>query len=242
MSETLELAVFSLVALVGLGLLTANSLLRVPRWLDPNEKLKDNEPDRYGDPALKANWKRLTAYSVISGLLFGITALVLNSIYGWHQQGIVFATLGGYIFFQALFTDFRLRNVDRWGQRIANILSFAVGAYILSAYGNETNWVLYLSAIAATFAIGLIPGVGNSDGRAFMFLVIATYPVASISGIQWAAIFYLGAIILYYLGMSVYHKEFRIKGLLTKFSFPLVPLIVGPALIVVLIGRLFPGF
>lgn len=229
MSETLELAVFSLVALVGLGLLTANSLLRPPAWVEK-------------DQALQANWKRLNSYSAATGMLFGIAALVLNSSFGWHQQSIVFASLGGFVFFQALFTDFRLRLVDRHGQRIANFIAFGVGIYVLSQFGSQFDWLVYLAFVAATFAIGLLPGVGNSDGRAFIFLVLASFPVAGISGMQWSAILFLGAIIVYYLGMSIWQREFTLKGLFTKVSFPMVPLIMVPALIVTLSGRLFPGF
>jgi Flp pilus assembly protein TadB len=242
MAPSLELAVFGLISLVGLGLLTANSLLRSFKWLDPNPSLKDDDPARNGDAALKANWKRLTVYSAVTGVIFGLAALVVNSIYGWNQQSIVFASLGGYVFFQSIFTDFRVRNVDRHGQRIANFLALATGAYILSLYGSQFDWLVYLAFVAATFAIGLLPGVGNSDGRAFVFLVLATYPVAGIAGMQWSAVLFLVTIIAYYLGMSIWKREFTFKGLLTKVSFPMVPLIMVPALLVTLIGRLFPGF
>lgn len=229
MSETVELAVFGLISLLGLGLLTANSLLRPPAWVEK-------------DQALKANWQRLNAYSALTGFLLGMAALSLNNAFGWNNQSIVFASLGGFIFFQALFTDFRLRLVDRHAQRIANFIALGVGIYVLSQFGSQFDWVVYLAFVAATFAIGLLPGVGNSDGRAFIFLVLASYPVAGISGMQWSAILFLVAIIVYYVAMSIWQREFTFKGLFTKVSFPMVPLIMVPALIVTLSGRLFPGF
>lgn len=229
MSETVELAVFGLISLLGLGLLTANSLLRPPVWVEKDE-------------ALQANWQRLNVYSALTGFLLGMGALFLNNTFGWNNQSIVFASLGGFIFFQALFTDFRLRLVDRHGQRIANFIALGVGIYVLSQFGSQFDWLVYLAFVAATFAIGLLPGVGNSDGRAFIFLVLASYPVAGISGMQWSAILFLGAIIVYYVAMSIWQKEFTFKGLFTKVSFPMVPLIMVPALIVTLSGRLLPGF
>lgn len=229
MSETVELAVFGLISLLGLGLLTANSLLRPPAWVEKDE-------------ALQANWQRLNVYSALTGFLLGMGALSLNNTFGWNNQSIVFASLGGFIFFQALFTDFRLRLVDRHGQRIANFIALGVGIYVLSQFGSQFDWLVYLAFVAATFAIGLLPGVGNSDGRAFIFLVLASYPVAGISGMQWSAILFLGAIIVYYVAMSIWQKEFTFKGLFTKVSFPMVPLIMVPALIVTLSGRLLPGF
>lgn len=229
MSETVELAVFGLISLLGLGLLTANSLLRPPVWVEKDE-------------ALQANWQRLNVYSALTGFLLGMGALFLNNTFGWNNQSIVFASLGGFIFFQALFTDFRLRLVDRHGQRIANFIALGVGIYVLSQFGSQFDWLVYLAFVAATFAIGLLPGVGNSDGRAFIFLVLASYPVAGISGMQWSAILFLGAIIVYYVAMSIWQKEFTFKGLFTKVSFPMVPLIMVSALIVTLSGRLLPGF
>ena len=229
MSETVELAVFGLISLLGLGLLTANSLLRPPVWVEKDE-------------ALQANWQRLNVYSALTGFLLGMGALFLNNTFGWNNQSIVLASLGGFIFFQALFTDFRLRLVDRHGQRIANFIALGVGIYVLSQFGSQFDWLVYLAFVAATFAIGLLPGVGNSDGRAFIFLVLASYPVAGISGMQWSAILFLGAIIVYYVAMSIWQKEFTFKGLFTKVSFPMVPLIMVPALIVTLSGRLLPGF
>lgn len=229
MSSTIELVVFSLTAVLGLGLMATNSLLRYPEWLERDE-------------ALKTNWRRLTGYSVITGALFGTGALLLNLLAGWNQQSVVFASLGGYIFFQSMFTDLRLRRVDRWGQRIANVISLAVGCYVLSQYGTEVNWIIYLSFVAATFAIGLLPGVGDSDGRAFMFLVIATYPISAIAGLQWSAILFLACLIVYYVGMSIWKREFSIRGLFTKVSFPMVPIIILPVLIVTMFGRALPGF
>lgn len=229
MNNALELAVFSLVSLLGLGLLTANSLLRKPTWLEK-------------DAALAANWRRLTYYSLAVGVIFGGAATLLNGIYGWNNQSILFASVGGFILLQSIITDFRLRLVDRHGQRIANFFALAGGVYVLSRYGSEFDWLVYCAFIAATFAIGLLPGIGNSDGRAFVFLVLASFPVAGIAAMQWSAVLFLVSLIIYYIGLSIWQRQFSLKGLLTKVSFPLVPVIMVPALVVTLVGRSLPGF
>ena len=219
-----ELVAYILVSLVGLGAMVANSLRRTPEWLD--------EP-------LRENWGRLTAYSAIAGALLGGASFALSATMGWGQQGIVFASLGGYMFFQSLFTDFRVFHVERWGGNIALILSLATGCYIIATRGSEVDWIVYGGFVVGMFAIGMLPVVGNSDGRAFVYLAASAYPVGGIAGFQLAAIAYLVTVLLYFLGSRLRRGRNFFKGLLSeREKFPLVPIIMLAALLAVFCSRL----
>jgi len=229
MTAPWEMVIFSLLGLLGVGLQTTISLLRKPTWVSE-------------DPALDANWKRLSIYSGVAGVVFGLGALALSLANGYHGQAITFAAVGGYVFFQSLFTDLRVRYVDRWIMRIGNVFAAAAGALIISTYGGETDWVLYVVFTVAAVAIGFLPGIGDSDGRAFTFLVLAAYPTTAIAGIQWAALLIVVSISVYYIGYSIWKKSFSLKGILSKISFPMVPIVILPVLVVVLFGNQLPGF
>ncbi len=229
MSAPWEMVVFSVLGLLGVGVQTTISLLRKPNWVKE-------------DAALDANWKRLALYSAGAGVLFGLAALTLSLVQGFHGQAVAFAAVGGFVFFQSLFTDFRLRYVDRWIMRVANVIAAITGAIILSSYGGELDWVLYVVFTVAAIAVGFLPGIGDSDGRAFTFLVLAAYPTSAVAGIQWAALLIVVSISVYYIGYCFWKKSFSLKGLLSKVSFPMVPIVILPVLVVILFGNQLPGF
>lgn len=225
MSYPLEVAVFTLVGFLALLGLTATSLFHRPSWL-------------YEDPALEAHWKKLVIYSFISGLLCGILGLVLSLSYELHGQSILFGAVLGYLTFQAFFTDFRVRYVDRWVLRLGSFFIFLGAFYILYNYGEQVDWLLYLTMVACAFGLGFLPGIGDSDGRAFGLLVLAVYPTASLRGLQLALILVVVVIFAYTLGALLVKKNFSFKSVFSKLSFPMVPLTLLPALLVSLGGFL----
>lgn len=223
-----ELVTYSLMALLGLAGMVTNSLLRSPEWLR-------------GDEVLARNWSKIAWGSFASGVFLGGLAFALNNLNHWGQQSIVPASLGGYILFQSIFTDFRLRRVDRWGQRIANLLTIGAGAIVLANYGYESDWIIYGGFLVGMFALGFFPGIGDSDGRAFVFLVAATYPIAALPGLRWCAILYLVLTVIYYIVHVLRKRVNPLKSAISlKINYALVPVIMTATMIPILIGRLLP--
>lgn len=223
-----ELVIYSLMALAGLAGMVTNSLLRSPKWLEK-------------DPTLQKNWRKLTWGSLVTGALLGALAFLLNSVNEWGQQSIVPASLGGYLLLQSIFTDFRLRRVDRWGQRIANALTIGAGCIVLLNYGYEADWIIYGGFLVGMFALGFFPGIGDSDGRAFVFLVAAVYPIAALPGLRWAAILYLVLTIAYYLAHVIRNRVNPFKSAISlKINYALVPVIMLATMLPILLGRVLP--
>lgn len=220
-------AVFGLLGILGLGGQIAVSYYRRPSWLSEDE-------------ALESNWNRINLYSGLTGLSFGLLATVLALVNGEHGQSIAFAMVGGYVLFQSIFTDMRLRYVDRWIMRFANLVAVIAGVLILSEFGSSSDWVFYLVFTIAAFATGYLPGIGESDGRAFAFLVLASYPVAATNGVKWSIILMIASIFVYFIAHSIWKKNLSFSGIFTKVSFPMVPLIIFPVLIVILFGQQLP--
>lgn len=229
MTQPWELVVLAALGLIALGALTTSSLLRRPTWLAE-------------DPQLAANWGKLSWLSGLSGLIAGLIALGLVLAQGLHGQSIPLAAVLGFSVTHTLVTDFKLRYADRWTLRLASLVAFVVGCYILATYGIETDWLFYLVFAVAARAIGLLPGVGESDGRAFLLLVLATYPVAAFAGLQWSILLSVATVTLFFVIQAIRTKQFSPRILLAKFSFPMVPLVLAPALLVVLLSPWLPSF
>ena len=224
MNEILETIFFISLGLLGLGGMLAFSLLRRPTWVAEAKELE-------------SNWTLLAWQSVLSGLILGSVAFFVALKNDWLMQSVPMALVGGYLFFQSLFTDFALRYVDRWILRVANLTAGLVGIYVLSTRGLEHDWLLYGSFAAVAFAIGLLPGIGDSDGRAFLFLILSTYPIMAIAGLQYAFLGMLACIVIYFISYSIWKGKFTFRGLMTKMSFPMVPLIIFPSVMVAIFGR-----
>ena len=229
MNHTVEMAVYALIGLLGLFAQAAISLKRHPKWLIEDEKLKKN-------------WDRLAIYSAIVGGFSTALAASVSTLYDLHGQAVAFAGPIGFALFQGFFTDVRIRYVDRWTLRVPMFTSLVTGIIVLSQYGVESDWVFYLALTAAAFGIGFLPGIGDSDGRAFTILVLSCYPTAAIGGIQWAFVLMIVAIVIYYVATSARKGTFNFKKLFTKISFPMVPLILAPAWVVSIFGSFLPQF
>lgn len=229
MNPVIEMVVYGGIGLLGLALQTTISLLRKPRWL-------------IEDKSLEANWSRLAIISAIIGLVIMILALAISLSMNLHGQALAFAGPVGFAVAQSFVTDLRVRYVDRWTLRIAALASLAAGILVLSLYGVESDWVIYLVFAAVTLGIGFMPGIGDSDGRSFSILVLACYPTAAIPGLKWAFALIIVAVIVYYVVRSIREKNWNFRKLFAKLSFPMVPLILTPTLIVVLFGIFLPQF
>lgn len=221
------MALWAVIGVLGVAAQGAISFFRKPNWASKS-------------PGLDANWKRLAIYSTIAGVLFILADLALVITNNFHSFTLVYVGVVGFVFFQSLITDLSLRYVDRWIMRVANLITLAMSVFLMYTYGTETETVIFaVFAIVAT-AILFLPGVGDSDGRAFQLMIFTLFPLYGIDGIKYGLLGMLAAIIIYYLAKSILSKEWALNKLFTKMSFPMVPLIVGPVLLVLIFGRWIP--
>lgn len=225
MNSTVELVIYSLIGLIAVAVQGAVSYRYRPSWL---------EEDTY----LDENWRKIANQAIAAGAVAVVVGLLISLAFGLRGQAAAFGGPIAFAVVQSFYTDLRVRYADRWILRVAMVSSLFAGSLVLALHGTELDWVIYLSAAAVAFALGLFPGVGQSDGRAFTILVLATYPTIGIMGLQTALVGMVIAIAAYYGISSAIKKEFTFKGLMTKVSFPMVPLILAPTLFVALFGKL----
>lgn len=223
------MVLWAALGILGVAAQGAISYFRKPSWVTESE-------------GLNQNWRRLAIYSTITGVLFVFADLALVATN--KLPGFTVALVGvlGYLVFQSLFTDFTLRRVDRMVMRVATFGSFTLSLYLLFTYGSELNRVIFaVFAIAATATLYL-PGVGDSDGRSFQLMIFTLYPIFGLTGLKAALVGMLAATVIYYIASSIIGKSWRLKQLLVKVSFPMVPLILTPVLLILLFGWWIPTF
>lgn len=223
------MVLWAALGILGVAAQGAISFFRKPHWTSENE-------------GLDKNWKRLAIYSTIAGVLFLLADYALIVVNDFHPFTLVYVGVIGFLVFQSFITDVTLRYVDRWVMRAAILVTLAMSIFLMIGYGSETDKVIFAVLFIATLAIGLLPGIGDSDGRAFQLMILALFPLYGVDGIKLALIGMLASIIIYYISYSLYKGEWAFKKLLTKLSFPMVPLILTPVLLVLLFGRWIPTF
>lgn len=223
------MAFWAAIGILGVAAQGAISFLRKPNWTSQNT-------------GLDSNWKRIALYSTIIGVLFVLGSIPLVLANALYPFSLVLVGIVSFLVFQSFITDFTLRYVDRWIMRIANLIALALGVYLMISYGTETEIVIFTVFTVVAFAIGFLPGIGDSDGRAFQLMILALFPIYGVDGIKLALMGMILSIIGYYVAYSSYKKEWEFKKLFTKLSFPMVPLILTPVLIILLFGRWIPTF
>ena len=223
------MVLWAALGILGVAAQGAISFFRKPAWVSKSE-------------ALDKNWKRLAVYSTIVGLLFVLVDSLLVTFNNLPGFTITLVGVVGFLVFQSIFTDFTLRYVDRMVMRVATFGALAMSIYLLFTYGTELERVIFtVLAIFATATIYL-PGVGDSDGRSFQIMIFTLYPVFGLNGIKSALVGMLLATLIYYIACSIRDRNWKLKQLLVKVSFPMVPLILTPVLLILLFGRWIPTF
>lgn len=216
------------IGILGVAAQGAVSFFRKPEWVSKSE-------------SLDKNWRRVALNSAAAGFLLIVLDLAIVEINGFNGFSMVLVGVIGYVVYQSFVTDLKLRYVDRWIMRIANAFALGLAIYLMLTYGTEAEIVVFvIFAIVATGII-FLPGIGDSDGRAFQLMVFSLIPLYGIDGISFALIGMLASLIIYYTAHSIYTKEWAFSKLFTKTSFPMVPLILTPVLFILLFGRWLPG-
>lgn len=225
MNSTAELAIYIAIGVIAVAVQGAVSYRYRPSWLNEDQYLSDN-------------WRKIANQSIIAGALGVLAGVVVTLAFDLRGQAAAFGGPIAFAVAQSFHTDFRVRYVDRWILRVAMLSSLATGCVVLALHGIELDWVIYLAAAVVAFGVGFLPGIGESDGRAFTILALSVYPTIGVLGFQVALIGMVIALALYYIITSIRTKSLTLKGLMTKVSFPMVPLILAPTLLVVLFGKL----
>lgn len=185
---------------------------------------------------LAPQWTKINIGSTVTALIAGVVALFGYYDYIWAYQGlaVLVAGLMGHMFFQSIFTDFQLRLVDRRIFRIANLTAAAGGLAFVLAFSNEQNLILYIALVLVATAFTFIPRIGQSDVRAFQLVLLGTFPIIGIPGFTWSLLLYGAFILAFSIHQLVKKKKFSLSFLLTKVDIPMVPLLLGPTLIILM--------
>lgn len=195
-----------------------------------------SHPEWLAEGKLLPSWKKINSLSMIAGILVSaIVYFVLydSSIISYKGIASLSAGLLTFVLGQTIFTDGFQRLADRRILRFANVLSLAVGLWFLISYDSYFMILIYvLFALFASIVV-FLPGIGMSDGRAIQLIVLSVFPVVGIEGFQIGILLFVPIILLYGLIIAIKNKS--LKGLFTKISVPMVPLMLAPFLTVVLI-------
>lgn len=211
-----------LLVLLPVVFMTLFSLFKRPSWIQ--------------DSVLSPQWKKINI-----GSLLGAIVLSAASYFWIHSSFIIefkivnslAISLLVFIFGQTFFTDGWLRLADRRILRIANLTSLIVGLFFMLVFGNSTLIIIYLIFALLATIIVFLPMIGASDGRAIQLIVLSTFPILGFERLQWGILLFLPILALYWIFNAVKNKS--IKGLLSKISVPMVPLMLAPFIIVLML-------
>jgi len=206
--------------LVGEALVTLlyhNSLKRVPEWISEN--------------SMETSWVTYNKRACYISTFF----IILSSVLYYNKMGILSSILAtlfigsvSYLLVQSLLTDLKLRLVARKPQEISIIsLFFIAGVYTSIVLGIPNLITFTLLAITGIMLV-LLPLMGASDGRAFMLILIGSFPLIGLNGILYTALSIISLFLIIAVFIAIYKKSM-------KFTIPAVPIILFPSLIITLI-------
>jgi len=198
------------------------SLAKPPSWLK--------------DSVLFPHWFKINMGSLVFSIILAAVSYFLiheNFIAEFKIVHTLAISLLTFIFGQTIFTDGWLRLADRRILRIANVLSLICGIGFLLIFGNQTMIMIYILMFLLATVIVFLPMIGTSDGRAIQLIVLATYPTLGLDRMQWGIIVFVPVILIY--GLVVAIKNKNIKGIFTKISVPMVPLMLAPFILVLML-------
>lgn len=195
-----------------------------------------SHPEWLKEGRLLPHWSKINFFAVL------FSAFVSGIVYYWLYADFILqyktiASLSGgivsFVLIQTIFTDGFQRLADRRVLRFANVLSLVIGLWFLISY--ESYFVILIYLLFALFAsiVIFIPGIGMSDGRAIQLIALSVFPVIGIEGFQKGILLFIPIILLYGIIIAIKNKSF--KGLFTKISVPMVPLMLFPFLTMLLV-------
>lgn len=203
------------------GLLYTRTILYEPVWVQRDMVLKE----RWSDLNLSALCAALGT-SALTAYLYGDANIAYVSYTTVVVGMITFCAV------QMFETDFAVRRADRFAlnDTLLTVLLLGLGLFYFLGYekADLTGFIVFL---IGCLAIGfLFNSIGESDIRA---LIISSLSVIVIAGIEILQLVFIGFLIfaLWYLAILVVRKR-SLKAITAKTSFPAVPMILFPALFV----------
>lgn len=193
----------------------------------------------------KHQWKNINITSMMISIT--TTLLFIGYIHFFKRNDmfliaviVSFASIT-YSFIQSLFTDFNLRLVDGRLQYLVIFLTGIVNYFIVKSLpgGNDmVNMMIIFSIAGLALNLLMPPSVlGAADFRAFVILSTTILPLFGYQYLTHCIVVFLFLAILYSLIKTYQLKEKDKKILIyfmTKTSIPAVPLIIGPAVFVII--------
>lgn len=211
------------------SLIYAKSMLRPPLWyyVKPEEKIAGLEKIT----VVQEKWKKFNTVSLIAGIIVGLAAFFAfqNSVSPYLAPVMSILV---YITGISFLTDFNVRLVDRWILRMGIWFTSALAYIELSSRANLLEFGAFIAIVFVLSMFFFIPGVGASDSRTFVLITTSIFPYFGGMGVILATI----GMVLFVMGYSFKRHGFNMGALLTKYSNPLVPMTLTPALIVLLAG------
>lgn len=193
-------------------------------------------PEWLPEGKLLPHWSKINVASlIVSFIVSGLTYFFLYADFIVQYKTIASLSAGvvSFVLIQTIFTDGFQRLADRRILRFANVISLVVGLWFLISYESYFFILIYLLFFLFASIVVFLPGIGMSDGRAIQLIVLSVFPVIGIEGFQKGILLFIPIILLY--GLIIAAKNKTLKGLFTKISVPMVPLMLAPFLTILLI-------
>lgn len=201
------------------------SIKRPPIW-------KDKGP-------LAPLWSKINVFSAVAAIFTSSITFAIYHDYMLEYRSI--ATLSTalltFTLGQTLATDFSQRLADRRILNSASVISALAGFWFLYNFDYASVGTYIILAIGAS-CLFFLKSLGDSDVRAIQLIILSALPIVSLAGLQTGMVLFLLFLIVYAVGYSIRHRNFKL-AIFTKMSLPLVPLAIAPYLVVVITHPLF---
>lgn len=243
----MEPKVWALIA----GVVSTLALYLFSLRVTPKEYAKNDDNDeeiivKWAD-GLKPSWGIVNSISLV------ITLLTVFSVqWFWGKQELdalmysavtVSIAMLVYMFIQSLFTDFQVHRVSRYSLYFAMISPLVLHSIVLMRADDRMGfglWFLLILCMTVFMFTGLI--MGQSDARALMLAVIATFPIIGMPGFFNGLMIFVMSSCIYIIGYNLLqavkatdHKSFfKQLKLNSRKHYPMVPFILLPFVIITL--------
>ena len=206
------------------ALIYAKSMFKQPLWLYEEEDVIENIT------IVKNNWKKVNNISLLIAIVLGVISFfVLGDSVSPYIAPVIAIIV--YLNGISILTDPNVRLVDRWILRMGTLFALIVGYLELASNGVMAEFIALALILAILSVFYFLPGIGASDARAFILVALAVFPFFYGPGVMLSI---LGMIICVFI-YGIKQNGLNLKMFTTKFSTPLVPLLLTPTLIVLLV-------
>lgn len=182
------------------------------------------------------DWKKLNLVALSVTLLanFGLSFFIADHINDSASLSALLAAVTSSLVYTSVqtVTDFKVRRAYRWTLIMGYVSVIACALWDYAANDMMSSFMFYLLVLIIVGLGILFKGIGMSDTRAMILVCASIVPIAGVQGLNYYLYLFLFFLIGYTLIFKIRNKE--VKILTTKISFPMVPIFIWPALIIVL--------